>query len=237
MSDDFTIADPHFDEDRRVYTAPLPDEDMAAMFEDIAAITVDESPGPLRRLQQLPTTTRVALAVGASLSAIVVTLMGIPANLTEPDGQRMLAVLGGLVVLGIGSMVVSLRGLHRRTLDSHVWLFAGIALLIPAFISLMPGLWSGTSHTHAMPWESGCFWFGGVVAAITGVAVLLLQRSSRLATWRVLTAAAAGGCAGFITQQLFCPANDTWHILSAHGLLGLLVSALLLTALRIRAAV
>ena len=236
MSDEFTIVDPRFDEDRHVYTAPLPDEEMG-LFADIAAVTADETPGTLGRLRQRPTPVRVVmgLSVGTALSGLVVFVLGLRGDLSDPGSRGMLIALSGMALLGAASMVVSLRGLHRRTLGGYVWLFAGVSLLIPPFLSLIPDLWPGEpSPTHMMPWESGCFWFGVVVAALTGASVLLLQRSSRLAAWRVLTAAASGGFAGFITQQLFCPANDTWHILSVHGLLGLLVSALLLAGYQIR---
>lgn len=237
MSDDFSIIDPQFDEDRRIYTAPLPDEDMESLFADIAAITVDETPSALGRLRQLSTPVRVlaGTGLGVALSGAVIATLGLRGDLSEAGGQRMLAALAGMSMLGVSAMMLSLRGLHKRTLGSYTWLFVGTTLLVPVCLSLLPGFWPGhPSPAHVMPWESGCFWFGAAVASLTGAGVLLLQRSSRPAIWRVLSAAAAGGCAGFITQQLFCPANDTWHILTTHGLLGLVVSALLVTGMQLR---
>ncbi|MFT5686437.1 MAG: hypothetical protein ACI8RZ_007393 [Myxococcota bacterium] len=237
MSDEFSITDPQFDEDRRVFTAPIPDEDMESLFADIAAVTVDEEPSSLGRVRQLSTPTRVLLGVSAGvvLSGLVVAMLGLRTDLSGAAGQRMLIALAVLALLGVGAMLMSLRSLHQRTLGGYTWLFVGLTLLTPSFMALIPGVWPGEpSHTHMMPWESGCFWFGAAVASLTGVGALLLQRSERAAAWRVLSAAAAGGCAGFITQQLFCPANDTWHLLTTHGLLGLLVSALLLTGMQIR---
>lgn len=237
MSDEFSILDPTLEQDRHVYTAPLPDEDMDAMFADIAAVTVDEEPGLLRRVQDLPTRLRtlIGLAVAGALSTTVIALLGLRGDLSEDGGQRMLAALAGLALLGAVSMIISLRGLHRRSLGGYVWLFCGIALLIPPFLSLIPELWPGQPvHSHEMPWEGGCFWFGAAVASLTGTAVLLMQRSPSISAWRAITAAVAGGCAGFITQQLFCPANGTWHILTTHALLGLVVSALFLAGLKVR---
>jgi hypothetical protein len=237
MSDEFSIIDPHFDEDRRVYTAPLPDAELESLFSDIAAITVDENPGLLGRLQQSATPLRVlaGTGLGAVLCAVVVSILGMRGDLSGVSGRRMLAMLVVMTLMGVGSMLLSLRSLHQRTLESYAWLLAGLSLLLPVCLSLIPGLWPGvTSPEHLMPWESGCFWFGTVVASLTGAGVLLLQRSRALAGWRVLSAAAAGGFAGFVTQQLFCPANDTWHLLTTHGMLGLVVCALLLTVVRRR---
>ena len=156
-------------------------------------------------------------------------------DLTDAGREGMLLSMGVMALLGVGSMTLSLRSLHSRSLGALAWLFAGLALLIPPIISFFPGLWPGDPDLHNhMPWESGCFWFGAAVASTTGASVLLLQRSSTMAIWRVLTAAAAGGFAGFITQQIFCPASGTWHIFTAHGLLGLVVSGLLLTGIQIK---
>lgn len=241
MSNDSPLRDPHLEADRCSYTAPLPGTEMERLFAEIAVVTVDAQPSMLDRLQQRSTTARVlmSVALGVVLSGVLIAAHGLRTDLSGDAGLRMLVALLGLAALGISAVMLSLRGLHKRSLGWTSWLLIGIMLLAPAGLSSLPEFWPGqTSSARPMPWESGCFWFGGTVASLTGAGVVLLQRSRHMAVWRVLSAAAAGGCAGFITQQFFCPSGDTWHILTTHGLLGLVVSALLLLVsipLRLRA--
>ena len=231
MSNDFSIRDPHFDEDRRIYTASLPGEELKGLFADIAAITIDERPSMLGRIRQRSTTARVLIgaSIGVVLSVVVVAVLGLRTDLSGDAGLRMLVALTGMAALGISAVMLSLRSLHKRALGRLTGLLVGITLLAPVGLSSLSDFWPGQlSSDRFMPWESGCFWFGAAVASLTGAGVVLLQRSSRWVVWRVLSAAAAGGCAGFVTQQLFCPASDTWHLVTTHGLLGLVVSVLLL---------
>ncbi|MEL6343636.1 MAG: hypothetical protein AAFV53_10935 [Myxococcota bacterium] len=235
MSDEFTITDPDLDEDRRRYQAPFSSADFDAMFSEIAQETVDAQPGLLDQLRELSTPARVGLGVGSGLAAggVVLTILGIRGDLAD-GGMLMASVLLGTAAMGGLSVAVSLRGMHQRPLGSAAWLIVGLALLSPLALAAVPGLWPGEPAPFMMPWQSGCFWFGSAVAVASASVVALLQRSASPPLWRVFTAAGAGGCAGFVVQQLFCPANDLWHQVTAHGFLGLLAGAFLLTMLRIR---
>ena len=237
MSDKPNIADPRLEEDRYVYTKPLAADEMETMFSAIAAATLEDHPGLLGAIRQWSTPMRVGTGVGiaAVFSALVVVLIGLRGNLTETGLVSILLPLSAVAGLGIGALSLSLRGLHRRTVEGRAWGFACLVLLAPLGFSLLQGRGAGApSVSRVMPWESGCFLLGAVVAALSGVAVLLLQRSRQLAAWRVLAAAGAGGSAGFITQSLFCPAGDTWHLVTIHGLVGLLTAALLLARQHLR---
>ena len=237
MSENSFIADPRFDEDRHVYSAPLSDDDMDAMFTTIAAVTVDDNPGVLGQLRQWSTPMRVAVGASfaASLSGVVVTLLGLRDIMTAEGRTGLLISMFTMAGLGASALGLSLRGLHRHTMRGHAQLFSGLVLLVPLILSLLLGLWSGGgSDIRVMPWNSGCFWIGVAVAMLSGSSIMALQRSRELEAWRVLTAAGAGGAAGFITQGLFCPSSDTWHLISTHGSIALLLAALLLIVQQIR---
>jgi hypothetical protein len=225
MADEHAISDPRFDQDRSDYERPLSDDAFADMFSDVAAATVDAQPSVLDRLQELPTSVRTGLGVGVgtSLGIIVLLLNGLRTDLQDGGIAMVVAlvVLVGISVLAIG---ISLRGLHQRPLYRAVWLLSALSLLVPLVLSAVPGLWPGEVFGPVKPWLSGCFWFGCAVAVSTALSVSLLQRSGEPALWRILTAAGAGGCAGFIVQHLFCPANNLWHLVGSHGFLGLVAS-------------
>jgi hypothetical protein len=237
MSDGHPILDPLLDDDRSRYAQPLSDEAFESMFAAVAAETVDSRPTLLRRLQELSTPARIGLggAFGAGLGGLILLQLGIRGNLRD-GGTLVALLLVGLAALGSVSVAVSLRGLHQRPMDQLAWLVSGLTLFTPLALASVPGLWPGDAPAFAMPWAGACFWFGTAVAVPTAAAISLLQRERVPALWRVLTAAGAGGCAGFIVQQLFCPAGGIWHQVSAHGLLGLIASAVVLGVLRLRRA-
>lgn len=235
MSDQFTITDPHMEADRRHFEAPLSEENFNQMFSAIVDQTVDADPSLFDRLREMSTPRRIALGLGVGVAAggIVLTMLGIRGDLAD-GGMLMATILLATAGLGGLSVAISLRGMHQRSLGSAVWLLSGLALLSPLVLAAVPGLWPGQPADFLMPWQTPCFWFGSAVAISSASAVALLQRSNRPPLWRVFTAAGAGGCAGFVVQQLFCPANDVWHQVTAHGFLGLLAGAFLLTALQLR---
>lgn len=235
MSDENPIIDPLLEDDRADYALPLSEDAFASMFEAVAAETVDAPPTLLRRLQELSTPARVGLGVGAGvgLGGLVLLLLGIRGDLSEMGTAAALCLLF-LAALSSVSVVVSLRGMHQRPMDRLAWLVSGLTLLLPVVLASIPGLWPGVAHGFMMPWQSACFWFGTSVAVLTAAAISLLQRARVGALWRVLAAAGAGGCAGFVVQQLFCAANDHWHLLSAHATIGFVASAVVLGLLRLR---
>ena len=235
MADDSTKLDPRLEADRERSGAALSDAELESLFAAISAETVDRAPGPLERLRELSTRARIALglSLGGLLGGIVLGLAGFRTDLRDV-GLLMPMLLVVLAVMGCVSVVVSLRGMHHRPLGRLTWMFSGLALIGPLLLSMVPGVWPGPADaTHAMPWATGCFWFGAAVAVPSAGAVVLLQRAERPAVWRVLNAAGAGGCIGFIVQQLFCPAGGVWHVLTAHGLLGLFASAIFLALVRL----
>jgi len=236
MADEYPINDPMLDDDRALYAQPLSDEAFASMFAGVAAETIDAKPTLLRRLQELSTSARVGLGVGvgAGLGGLVLVMLGLRSDVNDM-GLAVALVLVFLAALGSVSVAVSLRGMHQRPMDQFAWLVSGLTLLSPLGFASIPGFWpGGSAPPYMMPWEGACFWFGTAVAVSTAAAISLLQREGIPAVWRVLTAAGAGGCAGFVVQQMFCPANDTWHQVTAHGFLGLIASAVLLGILRLR---
>lgn len=225
MAEETSNLDPALAADRARSQAPLSDAEFSVLFAEIAAETVDRRAGLLERLRACATRTRIALGLGLGLGlgGAVLLGLGFRTDLREV-GLWMPAMLVVLAMLGFLSVVVSLRGMHRRPLGRLAWMFSGMTLLGPLLLSLVPGLWPGHPvPEYPMPWETGCFWFGAAVALPSAGALVLLQREGRPAVWRILNAAGAGGCIGFIVQQLFCPANDLWHMVTAHGFLGLAV--------------
>ncbi len=224
--------------DREQYRAAPPEAELQELFARIAADTVDAEPSPTQRLAELPTVTRILFGFGGGLvlSAVVVGVIGLRVQSIDADSGRMLLTLLGMALFGGLALASSLRGLHQRSLGSFAWLVAGVALLLPLLMALLPGWWPGVAVPDMMPWQSECFWFGAGVAAATAGGAVMLQRTAEPPLWRVLSAAGAGGIVGFIAQQLFCPASGTWHLVTAHGLLGMLVAVLLVGVLKLRAA-
>lgn len=189
-------------------------------------------PGWRGRLQALPTSVRVPVAVlgVACVAAVVVGAThagpGLRPDLTEATpGLARGWLLNALLLFSALPLV--LRPLDRP-LDPGRRLSAGLLLLVAgAGLAGWPGAWPGSQA--AAPWttHAGCGVFSTVTALAATAIPLALDRSLRPTPDRVLAASAAGAAVSLLVLTLSCPHATTGHMLVAHGLAGAYVAALL----------
>lgn len=204
--------------------------DADEVFAAIAATTVDAPPRWREELLALPTWARVAVGalLGLVVPAVLLFLLDLRGDL-DPDGMsRILAVVASCAALAVATVVVGLRGLHQRPLGWGGKLLVGLALGLPLVLAAIPGFLPGspTGGAERMPWTTGCLWAGLVTALSAAGALRLLDRG--VSRPRLLAAAGAGGLVGFGLLSLHCPMGHPLHLVTAHGLLGILVAVLLL---------
>lgn len=206
---------------------PSDDEvmDMESMLADLHAQT--ESPGLRERVLSLPTPVRVglaALAVGGTTAAALTVSSGIRGDLGDSEVLRGMALPAALAAIAAAiSLAMSLRGPDRPPLRGG-WALALGALLSPLLISLIPV--PGMDTHGALKPIVGCFSMGSVVALATAGGILFFSRWVRKDRNTLAMAATAGGLVGLLVQQLHCAANDLTHLLTAHGLLALVIGGL-----------
>ena len=213
-----------------------PDE-VAALFAEVAAATVDPPPPRgVARLRELSTPWRVAIAVGGALlmAAFAVAAMGVRSDLTAGDLARYGLALAGLAGLVGVAFAASLRGAHQRPLGARAWMWIGLALATPIALALVPGLWetggasmaAGGAMEHAHSPFGVCGWVGLGTGALTAAIAWVFQREGVRVAWRVLAAVGGGGLTAFAILQLHCPSRDATHVLVAHAGAGLLLAGL-----------
>lgn len=204
--------------------------DLDGAFSEVAAATIDAPPHWREALLALPTWARVLLGTGLGLAlpAVLLFVLNLRGDL-DPDGMsRILAVVASCAALAVATVVVGLRGLHQRPLGWGGRALVGLALGLPLLLALIPGFLPGspTDGAGRMPWTTGCLWAGLVTALCAAGALRLLDRGA--SRTRVLAAAGAGGLVGFGLLSLHCPMGHPLHLVTAHGLLGVVVAGLLL---------
>lgn len=221
-----------------------PDSDMAALFDRVAAETVDAEPTLRDRLRSLSTPMRVALGLlvagvlsGALLGGGGVAGMG---GLRADFGQLNLLQLAiPLCLMGVGSagaMALALRGPARPPLRYGAALMA-LCLGFPFVLAAVPGLFEGADTQGALKPMIGCLMMGAGVGVATSLGVVAFSRWARPGNTQLALAGAAGGLAAFVYQQLHCAAGDPLHLLGSHAALGLILAGTLVCAGAIHRAV
>ena len=235
MEEPLTI-DPPFELDR---DADRPSEgELDALFDRVAADTVDRPTTVRDRLRELPTRSRVALAaVGAvGFGVLVLALLGVRPAPTGAGFVTYVLTLCCLVAMVSIAVAISLRGADQRPAGRVAWSLTALALVAPLGLALMPGVWSDAAPPSVAVSGPGltCLLTGLATAAGVGLLIRLFQRSDRPADWRLSATAGAGGLIAFTTVQLHCPSVDPLHLVVGHGLAGLLLAAALIVLARIR---
>lgn len=198
-----------------------------SLFEEIAAHTLDETPTVRTRLRDLPTPRRRGLAVaGMTIVGLVAILLhGVRADLSGPELLRFALSTGVLLAVSLGAASLTLRAAHERPLGVWTWRVAVGALVLPLLASLVPGWWPGVQTTTGAPMvvHLGCGAAGFAAALASAATILLFDREDWSTRWRILSAAAAGGLVGYVTQGVSCPLVDLDHLVFAHAAQGLVV--------------
>lgn len=216
-----TLVDGLLDEDRDALgdvSPALVDE----LFGRVAEDTLDRTPTLRDRLRELATPARVAVATFAAIgfAATMLAVLGTRSDL-DAEGLAWLVGVHLFVLLGsIGGLVLALRPSHRRPLNSLAWLAVAGLFLAPVVMAVIPGLIPGIGGTVPTLGHLMCGGGGVLVALPATVVVLLLDRSSEPAAWRVLLASGAAGLLAFGFGHWHCPMVDPVHLIVAHGLLG-----------------
>lgn len=179
----------------------------------------------LGALRSLATQTRLAIGVVvASLIVIVVTLLTPRADLESYPVVRMVATLGGLAGVALGSLALMVRGVDR---DRSPWpLFATVlsgALAAPVLMGLMPEPASTGNDAPADFWRAAflCASFGFVVVLPWVYVAGRLIRTSPPSRSQAMLLSGFAGLLAASTLQLHCPVDHGMHISVGHGLVGI----------------
>lgn len=214
--------------DREAHLQPLDPAASAALFEALAAETVDKPATRLESLRALRTPQRVMGAMLGVLGALGMSIaMGVRPDMVTADSARVGVLLLVLVAVSAIVITVALRGYHRRPMGARSWAVIGISLGIPTVLAIFPDLWATGPGVTAAGAER-CFAFGSLNAFAVAAVVWLFQRGSRPAGWRLGAAACAGGLAGFASLQLHCPSRDVSHLLIGHAAVGIFLTGVAL---------
>ncbi len=204
---------------------------MDALFASLAAETVDAPSGPLLKLRELPSATRVGLTIAFQ---VVVAAVGI--GLQTPRGDWIL-VLGPLVVIGILSAIGSAVSLKSSgTATTALARLSPWLLMVPAVVAL-PNLWPGMTGMglwEAMPIHLDCLGRSAAVALLATLPFVVMERHRLLRRWSLLAAAGSAGSIAFVVQVATCPLTTFEHRVFAHGFAGVGVATILVAFVWIR---
>lgn len=220
--------------ERRDTLPPLDDDALDALFDAVAARTVDRAPTWRDRLRELPTPARTTTAAGAALLACAA-LLGAEGLRGDLDGAWPLAI-GSLVLVGtgIGAVAVALRS-HGAPPLSSLRAVVTAAIALPLLAALVPSIWAGDPAPVASAWMHVACGLGGLVAAVASAGlVLVFDRDDRPHTASLVLAAAAGGAFGFVVQTAHCAMTHPLHLLLGHASAGVIVGAVLVAWDRLR---
>lgn len=205
------------------------------LFGRVAQQTVDHTPTWRDRLRELATPARVGIVLVGLVggAAAMLSLFGMRSDL-DGVGLAWLAGVHALVLLAsIVGLAFSLRPTHRPPVPVLAWLAVVLTLALPFVLSLVPGLVPGMSGSVPALAHLMCGSGGLLVALPTTVLVLLLDRGSQPASWRVLLAAGASGLSAFGFGWWHCPSVDPMHLIGAHASLGVGLGLVTLGAVRL----
>lgn len=217
------------------------DAALAAMLGDALSADADEVSDELvRAVGQRVRTDHAGAAAWSTprrllLVAGVVVALGGATWLVGPrrdaavyPAERMVLSLGAITMaLGL-SLGAALRPLHRRRLPTWAttWSLLG-ALGAPSLVGALPRAHADhpASVGDGLREALVCM---GISAVTVGAAVLALRRLDRR-VWASPAAlawfAAVGSAVGQLVLQLHCPVTSPWHMVFAHGTVGIVAVA------------
>ncbi|MEE2828371.1 MAG: hypothetical protein VX498_04210 [Myxococcota bacterium] len=191
--------------------------------------------GFLAWLRSRPYRLQVALAAGLGLALTAGVFFGSPrVDLAIYPLDRMLAVVGLLLLFGGGALLYRLRPLHlptapRRLVDGMI----AITLLLPLVLALLPAAHLG--HEDSLKGQFGdadfamramkCLIYGTVFSLPLGLLLLALRRRVVTTRSRKLLAAAIVTVLGNLVLQFSCPITMPMHLLVGHAGLALIFGA------------
>lgn len=195
----------------------------------LRAVREEEARSPTGWLDRLSTGQRRLLATGvvSAVGAAVVWHMGLRTDLVE-HGLRLSLAFAALLGVVFAAVRLSLRDLAAP--PPGRWAYglglAGLAILLAA---PWLGEWlPGRSLALGPFWTLRCFRFTLLIGGVTVAVLLVLQRRSLSAPWRLLSAGVAGALVSDFFLMLHCDLTDATHQWSGHTLPGLVVVALAL---------
>lgn len=220
----------------RASTEEMSAEELERLRRDVVQATWD-APLTLReRLRRLPTPVRAAVVVVVACALLLGmdATIGLRDDLTAADRSRVYGSLVSVFALGTLALVIPLRGVYRPPLRPAVRLGLLALLGVPILIGLVPTWWTGRDlpPQDLVQAHVACFLSGSVVAGVAASVTLLLDRSARIARWRVLAASAGGGLASFAVLGFHCYVGGMVHLALAHGLQGITIAGVLLLLTR-----
>ena len=203
----------------------LPPMAFEEMFAQLSEDLEIEEPTLRGRVRSMPTRARLGLGAAAGLffGGASLAALGLRGDFASLELPRLAA--GSLIVLAVGGVAaaLALRGAHKAPLGPAGRVAAVIALAIPFVSVVIPGFWEGMTVPREMAVMAilKCVALGSPIAVISGAVVLFMTRWTQTPRLRLALAGVAGGCVGFVAQQLRCPGADPMHMLLGHA--GLLI--------------
>jgi Zn-finger nucleic acid-binding protein len=189
---------------------------------------------PWRRLAELPSRVRAALAVSALAVPVLVAATRLRYNLDVYPAARLVLELGALAGLILASLWIWIRPLYKPQLAPGIlWAVLALALALPwalaAFPAALPG--EGPIAPFGAPGElrraASCFLFGTMTALPALVVVAGLGRRSAGLPGFALLPATAAALAGLLGLHLHCPEVSPAHLLLGHATVALALPLLL----------
>lgn len=205
-----------------------------ALFAGIASETVDRPANLRDRARELPTSTRVSIAVAGTLALMVAYTLavGVRGDLDTAGWMQFGATSLALTAFSVACAALTLRGLHQSPLHETTWKVGVAAVLLPAIVSLVPGLIPGVLLDHPpMSAHLACGLGGLLAGVVSAVALLFFSREDVVDPWRILTVSGAGGMLGFVAQGAHCAMINLPHLLFAHALYGVVIWGILTVAM------
>ena len=187
----------------------------------------------LDRLRELPTPTRIGIAV------VVLAVMLAGSDMFQglrPDLAEALPNLGPklavVVISGLFALIFAFRPIYRptpRPSQRTMLALAGVFLITIAAVS--PGLWPGIYLPDDIRGvvDRGCATGATVTGVLVSTTFFLLDRHRGKRVFSSLAILSAGASLAFVVQTLACPAIDIPHLLGPHALAGSLGGLLALT--------
>lgn len=209
-------------------SADVPDSLLADMFEEVARDTVDRPATWRDHLRDLSSTARIGLATVFSLGcgATFIAMMGLRPDLDWGSAMWLMGLHLVVLLVSVAGLSLALRPAHRRPLGTLAWVGALSLLTLPFAVSLVPGMWPGSTNPAPMMAHLMCGSGGLLIALPATVFVLLLDRSPRIPAWRVLVTSGAAGLAAFSWGAWNCHNVSPGHLLLGHAGAGLVVGLL-----------
>lgn len=202
----------------------------------LRAVREEEAASKTAWLDGLSTWQRQAIATAliGAVGAAVVAHMGLRTDFAE-HWPRLSATFALLLGLVFASVRLSLRDLAAPPPGRRAWVIGLFGLAVLAMAPWLGEWLPGRSLMLGPFWTLRCFRFTLLIGGVTVAALLVLQRRSLSAPWRLLGAGVAGALVSAFFLMLHCDLNDPQHQWSGHTMPGLVViAAALLVGLALR---